>query len=101
MIITYTGSFKCIAPIFLDYEQKHITSWQSPPIPKFDSLPYPSVGGKKMFTKMTVTDDPTIIWSHLVVETAFLRGRKKILKGVVTKLSPLVDESLIKFQNNR
>ena len=42
IMITHTDVFKSIAPIFLDKEQKQISSGgNNPPIPNFDSLPYP------------------------------------------------------------
>ena len=73
-IITYTGSFKYIAPIFLYPEQKQISQGSNhhPSTPNFDSLPYPTPGRK---------DDPTISCTHLMVKLSVLAGRKITLKG--------------------
>ena len=46
-IITYIGSFKYIAPVFLDKEQKQYRKVATTPsTSNFDSLPYPLPQGR-------------------------------------------------------
>ena len=75
-IITYTGSFKCIAPVFLDYEQKQKS------------------GSSNILLKWPQRMIP-LSCSHLVAETSVLAAWKISSRGVVT--TPFGRRALIKI----